>query len=189
MKRVVFLFLSVVILVLVASCTPNYKLKLSEQVEADNVTPIAMEESAKMEGKDTVMTFVVQNNRISVDSVAYINKFHRGAEADMLYMVRNESDVPIVPSIYFVGDAHIDDYSAVEGQGYDDVPNYVEEWISIKPEVAEIPPGMAQGYIVSLTMPNEEFTDLPNKFAFQIGVGVGHPLQLAVSPWWMVRMR
>jgi hypothetical protein len=134
------------------------------------------------------VNFVIKDMGVSVDSVVNVGDFHKGGEADVIYMIRNESSNPIKPSIFYARGTRIDNYSAVNGQGFKDAPDYVEQWIKVEPIPIPIPPQTAQSYVVSLTMPDGNF-NIPNKFAFQVGVGVGEKLQIAVNPWWLVTMK
>lgn len=189
-KRIVCL-LSLVLLAFAASCAPTYVDIIKEQAESDNVTPISMEQAKEIQSdlaKEVIIAFVIKDNGISVDSVVNISKFHKGAEADVIYLVRNESSRPVTPEIFFAKYTRVDDYSAVDGQGFRDAPPFVEEWITVSPQSATIQPLSAQPYLVSFTMPNDN-VDVPSKFAFQLGVAIGGKLQVSANPWWLVSMR
>ncbi len=188
MSNTIKALLLVVWLMLLAACLPNYKTELIEKADAGNTTPITLDNASVIQGKEDVVTFVITDGGISVDSVVNIGNLYRGAEADVIYMVRNESSVTISPMIYFAKDTRIEKYSAVEGKGYMDAPSIVEKWITVSPFGVEIPPKSAQAYIVALTIPADA-TEVPEKFAFQVGVAIGDKVQLAVCPWWLVGMR
>ena len=189
-KKFAVAVLLLALLALGLACAPSYKVVLREQAKTDDVTPITLEQAVEIQQNETVVTFVIKDNGISVDSVVNIGNFHSGAQADTVFMVINDSASPVTPVIYYMKDKHIDDYSEVEGQGYVDAPAYVEGWIQVSPTPAPIPSKSAQGYIVSLVMPEdaEKFAD---KFAFVMGVegqtfGVMQP---TVGTWFLVQMR
>ena len=189
-KKFIIASMVLLCLVLLVSCSPSYKVVLEEQVDTDNITPITLEQAVEIQRNEAVVTFVIKDNGISVDKVVNIGKFHSGAQADTVFMVINDSASPVTPVIYYMKDKHIDDYSEVEGQGYVDAPAYVEGWITVSPTPEPIPSKSAQGYIVSLVMPEnaEKFAD---KFAFAMGVegqtfGVMQP---TVGTWFLVNMR
>jgi len=188
MKKVAIAIAIVALLGLVLSCS-SYKAKLIEQAETGNVTPVTLEQATKIQSHEAVVTFVITNRGISVDSVVYIGDFYKGAEADATYLIRNESDFDITPVIYYARGTRVDDYSAAEGKGYEDAPSFVEGWVKVIPEPSVIPSKTAQGYVVSITMPDEDIEGLPQKFAFQVGVGVGNKVQLAACPWWLITMK
>lgn len=188
MRKLAIAIMALVVVCLCLSCAPSYKVTLEEQTESDNVTPITLDEATDVQNNEPVVTFVISSKGISVDSVVSIGNFHKGAEADVVYLIRNETDWAITPRIYYRYGTCVDDYSEVDGEGFVDAPDFVEDWITITPESFGIPPQSGQGFIVALTMP-EDAPDIGDKYAFQVGVAVGQSLAMSVSPWWLVYMR
>lgn len=189
MKKLLIIIALLAIIGGVLSCTKPYKTIIEEQVETDSVTPITLDEATEIQSNEpVVVTFVISGLGMSVDKVVNIGDFCKGGEADVVYMIRNECDYPITPIIYYRKWTHVDDYSKVDGQGFVDAPDYVEQWISITPSVTEIPPQSAQGYIVALIMP-EDAPDFPQKWAFQVGVGIGEKVRISTCAWWLVCMK
>ncbi len=189
MGKAIVMVILLAFLVLVVSCTTtDYVSTLKQQIETDNVTPIQIVTPPVFNDNQIVVNFNVTNQGVSVDKVVNIGNFYKGAEADVVYLIRNESNIAVTPMIYFVKDTRIDKYSKVVGQGYKDAPAIVEKWVTVSPKPFPIPPKTTQGFIVAFAMPKDA-KDVPQKFAFQVGVAVGDKVQLAVAPWWLVIMR
>lgn len=196
MRRLLFasLFLLVCAMGLVLACSWDYTAELKQEVESDNVTLMPLEGIPQVQSTSSVVTWVVRDYGISVDSVTQVGDFYRGAEADVVYMIRNESSSPVVPMIYFKKGSRVDDYSYVDGRGFRDAPDYVEDWITVSPEPSAIAPQSAQGYVVALVMPKDVPSDFPKKFAFVMAVArdmniSGASVSTSVGSWWLVSLR
>ena len=206
MKRLIATALLLTMVVSMVACTSSYDVVVPKpvvtpepvvaarpSVQAANVTtPLTLEEATEVtevvDDSITVITFVLTDGGLSVDRIVNFWNFYPGAQGDVMYMVRNESSMAIKPSIGFVKDTRVEDYSAVEGQPFFDPPNYIEKWITITPAPYLMPPYTAQGYMVNFAMPVEA-VGFPNKFAFQVAVTHGGSLKMSVSTWWLIRMR
>ena len=103
------------------------------------------------------------------------------------YLINNESSADIEPAIYVRFNVNPENYS--RGENFVPVPTYYLDWLDI-PKCGVIEPGMAKSYLLILEIPEDCTEEIPDKWAFKVGVTpqMGF-LSNAVATWWRIDMK
>lgn len=117
----------------------------------------------------------------------HISNYYKGARAEIEYLITNDTSQDIEPLIYLRYNVNPENYS--RGVGYSPMPRYYTDWIDI-PKCGVIEPYSAKSYLVVLQIPENCTEEIPDKWAFKIGVSTsGGFVNNAFATWYRVDMR
>ena len=136
---------------------------------------------------DSVEITITDDGLKVVGTDVEISNYYKGARTEVKYLIKNESAIPVEPLIYVRYNVNPEDYS--KGDGFKSVPRYYIDWLDI-PKCGPIESGGAKSYVVVLNIPEDSMEDIPDKWAFKVGVDpqAGF-ISNTVAVWWRVDMR
>jgi len=134
------------------------------------------------------VTVIITDGGISQTAAdVMVENYHKGARADVSYLISNDTDATISPNLYSVFKVNPGDYSKTVG--YKTVPTYYSDWLDI-PKCGDIKPGESKSYTIVLSIPDNK-EEVPDQWAFRTGVAGnnGGFVQTGTELWWRINMR